>query len=271
MTASDGLHVGIIMDGNGRWATRQGLSRYPGHRAGARSVRACIRAAPDFGVRVLTLYAFSTNNWNRPAREVRLLLRLFERHLHSEIDECVANGVRMQVIGRRDRLGANLCAAIEVAEHATRAGEGLLLRLAIDYSARQAILAAAERIGELPASMEERQTAFGQLVSSQPCECHPAGDVDLIIRTGGEYRLSDFLLWEGAYAELYFTDVMWPDFGRSELQAAITEFYRRERRLGSLPDAGADGTPAAAAALSPAAAIATPTVPVAAASVAAGR
>ena len=258
MTASVGLHVGIIMDGNGRWAARQEMSRYLGHRAGAQAVRACVRAAPDCGVRVLTLYAFSTNNWNRPAREVRLLLRLFERHLHSEIDECIANGVRIQVIGRRDRLGANLCAAIASAERATRSGERLLLRLAIDYSARDAILAAAERIGELPACGEERRAAFGQLVSSQLCECQPAPDVDLIIRTGGECRLSDFLLWEGAYAELYFTEVMWPDFGRSELHAAISEFHCRERRFGSVP---------AAAAASPR----TPAVSVAAASVAAGR
>ena len=233
--ARDGLHVGIIMDGNGRWAGRLGQSRYAGHRAGARAVRACVRAAPDCGVRVLTLYAFSTNNWNRPAREVRLLLRLFERHLHSEIDECVANGVRIRVIGRRDRLGESLRAAIATAERATRGGERLLLRLAIDYSARDAILAAAERIGELPAEEEARREAFGQLVSSQPCESRPAGDVDLIIRTGGESRLSDFLLWEGAYAELYFTEVMWPDFGSGELRAAISEFHGRERRFGSVP------------------------------------
>ena len=267
MTAPDGLHVGIIMDGNGRWAARGGKSRYLGHRAGARAVRECVRAAPDCGVRVLTLYAFSTNNWARPAREVRLLLRLFERHLHSEIDECIANGVRIQVIGRRDRLGANLCAAIDAAERATRGCERLLLRLAIDYSARDAILAAAERIGELPASGEERQAAFGQLVASQPCECRPARDVDLIIRTGGECRLSDFLLWEGAYAELYFTEVMWPDFGRGELRAAISEFHGRERRFGGVPAAAAASVsnPAPVAA---AVAVGSAPVPVAAASAA---
>ena len=237
MTAPHGLHVGIIMDGNGRWAARQGSGRYVGHRAGARAVRACVRAAPDCGVRVLTLYAFSTNNWKRPEREVRLLLRLFERHLHSEIGECVANGVRIEVIGRRDRLGDSLRVAIDAAERATRGGERLLLRLAIDYSARDAILAAAERLGELPVSEQERRQAFGRLVSSQSCECRAVQDVDLIIRTGGECRLSDFLLWEGAYAELYFTEVMWPDFGRSELRAAISEFHGRERRFGSVPAA----------------------------------
>ncbi len=269
MKAPDGLHVGIIMDGNGRWAARQGRGRYAGHRVGARAVRACVRAAPDLGVRVLTLYAFSTDNWKRPEREVRLLLRLFERHLHSEIDECVANGVRIQVIGRRDRLGDNLRTAIDAAERATGGGERLLLRLAIDYSARDAILAAAERVGELTASGEERRRAFGQLVSNQPCECLPAGDVDLIIRTGGECRLSDFLLWEGAYAELYFTEVMWPDFGRRELHAAIAAFRGRERRFGSVPAEDAShGTPAREAAS--AATVDTGLIPVAAASAAVG-
>ena len=235
MNGTEGLHVGIIMDGNGRWAARQGLNRYRGHGAGARAVRACVRAAPDLGVRVLTLYAFSANNWQRPAREVSVLMRLFERHLHDEMDECVRNGVRVQVIGRRDRLGPRLCGAIDAAERRTRHGERLLLRIAIDYSARDAILAAAARLPELTASgAEDRYAAFGRLVASQPRECHPAQDVDLIIRTGGEQRLSDFLLWEGAYAELYFTQVMWPDFGRHELQAAIAEFHGRERRFGSV-------------------------------------
>ena len=248
MNGTEGLHVGIIMDGNGRWAARQGLSRYRGHTAGARAVRACVRAAPDLGVRVLTLYAFSANNWQRPAREVSVLMRLFERHLYGEMDECVENGVRVQVIGRRDRLGARLCGAIDAAERRTRPGERLLLRIAIDYSARDAIMAAAARLPELTASVEDRYAAFGRLVASQPCDCHPAQDVDLIIRTGGEQRLSDFLLWEGAYAELYFTQVMWPDFGRHELQAAIAEFHGRERRFGRVPAASADppGAPAGA-------------------------
>jgi len=254
-SGTEGLHVGIIMDGNGRWAARRGLSRYRGHGAGARAVRACVRAAPDLGVRVLTLYAFSANNWQRPAREVSVLMRLFERHLYGEMDECVQNGVRVQVIGRRDRLGARLGDAIDAAERTTRHGERLLLRIAIDYSAREAILAAAARLPELAASgAEDRCAAFGRLVAGQPCECHPAQDVDLIIRTGGEQRLSDFLLWEGAYAELYFTQVMWPDFGRPQLQAAIAEFNGRERRFGSLPAAvagSANGAAEAAARLAP--------------------
>ena len=271
MNGAEGLHVGIIMDGNGRWAARQGLNRYRGHRAGSRAVRTCVRAAPDFGVRVLTLYAFSANNWQRPAREVRLLMRLFERHLHDEMDECVQNGVRVQVIGRRDRLGGRLCDAIAVAERTTRAGQRLLLRIAIDYSARDAILAAAERLHELSAAAaKDRYVAFGRLVASQSCECHPVQDVDLIIRTGGEQRLSDFLLWEGAYAELYFTGVMWPDFGRRELQAAIAEFHGRERRFGSVPAVAAAVATASAGSLPPTPAVAAGSGPAAAPAVAAG-
>ena len=229
------------MDGNGRWAARQGLNRYRGYRAGTRAARACVRAAPDLGVRVLTLYAFSANNWQRPAREVALLMRLVERHLHEEMAECVQNGVRVQVIGRRDRLGARLCAAIDASERTTRDGRRLLLRIAIDYSARDAILAAAERLPELTArGAQDRYAAFGRLVASQACEC-PVQEVDLIIRTGGEQRLSDFLLWEGAYAELYFTGIMWPEFGRRDLQAAIDEFYGRERRFGSVSAVGPEG------------------------------
>ncbi len=236
------------MDGNGRWAARQGMSRYRGHRAGMRVAHDCMRAAPDCGVRVLTLYAFSANNWQRPAREVRLLMRLFERHLYEEIDECMETGVRVQVIGRRDRLGTRLCNAIDAAERATRDGRRLLLRIAIDYSAREAIMAAAERLSELASGDDrERCTAFGRLVASQACECS-VQDVDLIIRTGGEQRLSDFLLWEGAYAELYFTAVMWPDFSRRELQQAIHEFHRRERRFGGVPATGSAARRAAAGA-----------------------
>ena len=253
MNGTGGLHVGIIMDGNGRWAARQRLSRYRGHRAGLRAVRSCVRAAPDFGVRVLTLYAFSANNWHRPAREVRLLMRLFERHLYGEMDECVANGVRVQVIGRRDRLGAPLRRAIDTAERTTREGRRLLLRIAIDYSARDAILAAAERLSELAAAgAKERYAAFGRLVASPAGEC-AVQEVDLIIRTGGEQRLSDFLLWEAAYAELYFTEVMWPDFSRGEMQAAIQEFHGRERRFGAIPAApAASGNAPAGAPLAPA-------------------
>ncbi|HEX9610508.1 MAG TPA: polyprenyl diphosphate synthase [Gemmatimonadales bacterium] len=206
MKQSTSLHVAIIMDGNGRWATRRGLPRAAGHRAGADAVRRAVEAAPDLGIGALTLYAFSSDNWRRPPSEVATLMRLFARHLHTEAPRLTANGVRLTVVGRRDRLPALLVAAIETAERATADGDRLHLRLAVDYSARAAIRA-------------------GTLLP----------DVDLLVRTGGEQRLSDFLLWECAYAELWFSDRMWPDFGAADLAAAVAAFEARERRFGALP------------------------------------
>lgn len=210
MLQSTSLHVAIVMDGNGRWATRRGLPRPSGHRAGADAVRRTVEAAPSHAIAALMLFAFSADNWKRPPSEVAALMRLFARYLRSETPRLVANGVRLEVVGRRDRLPAPLVAAILAAEDATRHGSGLALRLAVDYSAREAIRA-------------------GQLLP----------DVDLLIRTGGEQRLSDFLLWECAYAELYFSDVMWPDFGAADLAAAVREYHTRQRRFGALPEAAA--------------------------------
>jgi undecaprenyl diphosphate synthase len=224
-----GLHVGMIMDGNGRWATARGMPRVAGHREGARAVRRVVEAAPGAGVRTLTLYAFSSDNWARPSREVSALMRLFRAYLASETARLVQNGVRLSVIGRRDRLADPLARAIAGAEAATARGTRLHLRLAIDYSARDAIAAAAAR---MEGSGRE---AFALALGGGA----PAPDVDLLVRTGGEQRLSDFLLWECAYAELVFTPVMWPDFGALELAAAIAEFARRERRFGTVPQAAA--------------------------------
>jgi len=210
MQQSTSLHVAIIMDGNGRWATRRGLPRPAGHRAGAAAVRRVVEAAPGLGIGQLTLFAFSADNWRRPPREVAYLMRLFARHLRTEAAELTRTGVRLEVIGRRDRLAPVLIAAIAAAERATAGGTRLRLRLAVDYSGRAAI-----RAGEL------------------------LPDVDLLIRTGGEQRLSDFLLWEAAYAELYFTDRMWPDVGAADLAAAVQAFHARERRFGGLPEAAA--------------------------------
>jgi undecaprenyl diphosphate synthase len=204
------LHVAIIMDGNGRWATRRGLPRVAGHRRGAEAVRRIVEAAPQQGVGALTLFAFSADNWKRPPSEVATLMRLFARHLRAEPPRLIENGVRLEVIGRRDRLPAALLAAIEAAERETAGGTKLHLRVAVDYSARESIRA-------------------GRILP----------DVDLLIRTGGEQRLSDFLLWECAYAELYFTDTMWPDFGAAELTAAVREFRARQRRFGGVPEAAA--------------------------------
>lgn len=223
-----GLHVGIIMDGNGRWANARGRRRELGHRAGARAVRRIVRSAPDLGIGTLTLYAFSSDNWGRPEREVRALMALFRRYLRSEADGLAEAGVRLRVVGRRDRVPRSVVDAIAEAEERTAAGDLLLLRLAVDYSSRQVLLDAARRFAE------------GESGSFTECIAHamhcPEGapDVDLMIRSGGEQRLSDFLLWESAYAELVFSPRMWPDFDESDLTAAIREFRGRDRRFGTV-------------------------------------
>jgi undecaprenyl diphosphate synthase len=229
------LHVGIIMDGNGRWATRQGRSRGAGHRAGATMVRRIAEAAPDLGIGVLTLFAFSADNWRRPKAEVGWLMRLFREYLRVETARCAANGVRLEVIGRRDRIGPTLQRAIEDAHRETAACNRLHLRIALDYSARDAILRAAQCIN--PETVPSRD-AFGRLLAIVD-HGTPVPEVDLLIRTGGERRLSDFLLWEAAYAELLFTPLMWPEFGPEALSEAVRDFASRERRFGGLPDAAA--------------------------------
>jgi undecaprenyl diphosphate synthase len=215
-----GIHVAIIMDGNGRWATCRGLPRAVGHRAGAKAVRRAVETAPGLGIGALTLYAFSSDNWQRPAGEVSALMRLLSRYLQREAPRLEANGVKLQVIGRRDRLAPELLADIDRAEARTGGGSRLHLRVAVDYSARDSIrraLASPEQEPLLP-------------------------DVDLLIRTGREKRLSDFLLWECAYAELWFSDVLWPDFGVADLRAAVDDFRGRHRRFGALDPERADLT-----------------------------
>jgi undecaprenyl diphosphate synthase len=221
------LHVGIIMDGNGRWATRRGLSRLRGHEAGVEAIRRIVEAAPDQGIGTLTLYAFSTDNWRRPRAEVAALMTLLRFYLASEVESLVKTGVRLTVIGRRDRLPDGIAAAIGRAEAETAGGEVLHLRIAVDYSSRDAILNAAAKLAGIT---EPSRELFSQLVTGE------AGlrDVDLIIRTSGEKRLSDFLLWEGAYAELHFTERMWPEFDAQDLEEALVYFHRRERRFGGL-------------------------------------
>jgi undecaprenyl diphosphate synthase len=209
------LHAAIIMDGNGRWAAARGRPRRAGHRAGSRAVRRIVECAPAHGIGTLTLFAFSSDNWKRPAVEVSALMRLFEAYLRGETARCVEEGVRVKVVGRRDRLGAGLLQAIEAAERATRDGGRLDLHIAVDYSSRHAM-----RSGErLP-------------------------DVDLLIRTGGEQRLSDFLLWECAYAELIFTPKQWPDYTAADLAGAVAEFHARERRFGGPAAASPAAAPA---------------------------
>ena len=230
-----GLHVAIIMDGNGRWAVSRGSSRPAGHIEGARTARRIVEAAPQCGIRVLTLYAFSADNWNRPQREVAMLMRLFRRYLLSEVDRCIANGVRLTIIGRRDRVPSEVRKAIESAEEATSEGRTLDLRIAVDYSARDSILRAARRAADNHLSREQ----FSRLLGEVEHDRGPSREVDLLIRTGGEQRLSDFLLWECAYAELYFSDILWPDFSVKDLHAAVAEFHARERRFGGVPAAAA--------------------------------
>lgn len=199
------MHVAIILDGNGRWARERNRPRLLGHRAGARAVRQAVKAAPALGIRTLSLYAFSADNWKRPAAEVAGLMALLGEFIARETAALAAQGVRLAFIGRRDRLTPALIEALADAEAVTAAGTRLELRIALDYSARAAI----ER-GEV------------------------GPDVDLLIRTGGEQRLSDFLLWECAYAELLFVPQYWPDFSGEDLAAAVSEFARRDRRFGAL-------------------------------------
>jgi undecaprenyl diphosphate synthase len=234
--AQSGIHVAIIMDGNGRWANARGRPRTAGHIAGARVVRKIVEAAPDCGIGMLTLYAFSADNWARPSREVALLMRLFRRYLVAETDRCVTNDVRMRIIGRRDRIPAELLRAISAAEDATKEGTRLELRIAVDYSARDALLRAAQRLSGADSITREDLSLAMAKVDHWDGETR---DVDLLIRTGGEKRLSDFLLWECAYAELFFTDRRWPDFTAVDLQAAVNEFHTRERRFGTVPEAAA--------------------------------
>jgi len=214
----DRFHVAIIMDGNGRWALHRGLPRVAGHRAGAAAVRRVVEAAPDLGIKTLTLYAFSEDNWTRPTREVSALMKLLGRYLMDETDRCLKNGVRLEAIGRRDRLPAPLVAMLEESERKTARCRRLHLRLALDYSSRTAILETARRMRGV-VTEESFSEALGP-------------DVDLLIRTSGEQRLSDFLLWECAYAEMVFTPRMWPAFTGEDLAQAVDEFHRRDRRFG---------------------------------------
>jgi undecaprenyl diphosphate synthase len=228
------MHVAIIMDGNGRWAGRRGLPRTAGHIEGARSVRRIVEAAAAAGVGTLTLYAFSSDNWGRPAREVSALLKLFRRYLLTETERCVAQQIRLNIIGRRDRLGPALLRAVEHGERQTAHSTGMHLRMAVDYSARHSILQAAAGAAIEGDSLDE----FAQFRARLNAVNHsaPAPDVDLLIRTGGDQRLSDFLLWECAYAELYFTECLWPDFGDADLGRALQDFSRRQRRYGKVSE-----------------------------------
>jgi undecaprenyl diphosphate synthase len=239
------LHVAIIMDGNGRWAAERGLPRTAGHRAGITAVRRVVERAPDVGVGCLTLYAFSSDNWRRPTTEVESIFRLLRIFLRIETARMRRDGVRLQVIGRRDRLPAAAVRAIERAEAATQAGRRLHLRMAVDYSSREAIARAA---ASAIAALGPRQADCSGCLCSRVGRALTAesGEVDLLIRTGGEKRLSDFLLWECAYAELVFSSRKWPEFDAADLEAALEEFSRRERRFGGAAESARASHPAPA-------------------------
>lgn len=225
------LHVAIIMDGNGRWAAARGLPRVAGHREGAKAVRRAIEAAVTHGVRYLTLFAFSSENWQRPADEVQDLTFLLKHYLRSELAELHAEGVQLKVIGERERFGENLAHELETAERRTAENKRLTLVLALSYGGRAEIVAAARRAlaaGLRPDELNEQN--FAQLLFTDGIP-----DPDLVIRTSGEQRVSNFLLWQLAYAEIWFTKTLWPDFCAKDFAGALEEYAGRERRFGARP------------------------------------
>lgn len=216
------FHVAIIMDGNGRWAAERGLPRTRGHEAGADAVERAVEAAPRLGVTDLTLFAFSSDNWHRPQPEVEGLMHLFHAYLLRQSGRCRDHGIALRVIGRRDRLSGALIEAIEAAERRTASATGMTLRIAVDYSARWSLAHAAG------------SSDFRAAIARANHDASPMPDVDLLIRTGREQRLSDFLLWESSYAELHFTDTLWPDFTAGDLARAVDTFHSRSRRFGHI-------------------------------------
>jgi undecaprenyl diphosphate synthase len=237
--AQERPHVAVIMDGSGRWATSRGLPRIEGHRAGRSAVCRTVLAALAENISVLTLFTFSTENWHRPDAEVSALMKTFEGFFREDARLLAAKGARVSCIGRRNRLPATLVESIELAESLHSHNQQLDVRFALDYSGRDAIVAAASRYRESPSTPE---SDFARLVFDAKQEGNPSPDIDLLIRTGGELRLSNCPLWEIAYAELYFTPCLWPDFGATELGAALLDFHTRDRRFGRIPEEFPVGT-----------------------------
>lgn len=229
-TAPGPRHVAIIMDGNGRWARAKGLPRVAGHRAGTENLRNILRAARDFGVEIVTLYAFSTENWQRPRTEVRALLALMEHVIDAEINNLDAEGVQIRHIGRTDGVSSRLVAKIVRAQERTAHNSRLILNIAFNYGGRAEIVDAVRRIvaeGLQPEEISEESVSDRLSTAGLP-------DPDLVIRTGGDMRLSNFMIWQLSYAEFYCTPTFWPDFGREDLRQAIEAFRRRERRYGRI-------------------------------------
>jgi undecaprenyl diphosphate synthase len=225
-------HVAIIMDGNGRWATQRGLGRIEGHRRGEKSVREIVTTARELGIQVLTLYAFSTENWERPEREVGALMGLLRRYIRSELRRMMRNGIRLRAIGNLRRLPREVLADLRAAEQATRANTGMVVQLAVSYGAREEMVAAVRRLARRVRDGVMEAEAIDEEAISSSLMTGGLPDPDLLIRTSGEMRLSNFLLWQVAYSELYVTDTLWPDFRREHFEAALAEYQRRERRFG---------------------------------------
>jgi len=235
-TPTPPVHIAIIMDGNGRWARSRGLPRAIGHHRGAEAVRRTVRGAGELGIGYLTLYSFSSENWKRPATEIDDLMGLLRRYLRSEIADLHANNVRLRVIGNRSRLADDIVRLIETAEAQTRDNTGLTLVIALSYGGREELVAATRTLAQQVASGKLDPTAITEQTIGQALFTHDIPDPDLVIRTSGEQRLSNFLLWQSAYAELLFIDTYWPDFGKDDLVRAIDEFHRRDRRYGALAE-----------------------------------
>jgi undecaprenyl diphosphate synthase len=226
------VHVAVIMDGNGRWANERGKARHSGHRAGVKSVRATVEHAARRGVQHLTLFAFSSENWSRPAEEVSRLMGLFVEALQREVDELHRNRVRLEFVGNRDRLNAGLVSKIEAAEAHTSKNDGLHLIIATAYGGRWDIVESARRAAQQVAKGELAVEDIDETVIANGMQLAGVPDPDLLIRTGGEQRISNFLLWNLAYAELWFCDTLWPDFDAATFDRALEYFGRRQRRYG---------------------------------------
>jgi len=228
-------HVAIIMDGNGRWAEQRGLPRWRGHEAGTHAVRRTIEAACRLEIPVLTLFAFSSENWKRPRQEVETLFRLFLRYVDSELEALVKNGIRLSAFGRRDRMPASVVKALARAESKTAAGARLHLRLALDYGSRHEVVEAARSLARRVIRGDLELENIDEACFTRILAPHEVPDPDLVIRTAGERRLSNFLLWQAAYAELHFCERLWPDFGEPDLQDALADYHARTRKFGALP------------------------------------
>jgi undecaprenyl diphosphate synthase len=227
-------HVAIIMDGNGRWATRRGLPRVAGHREGVKTARAVVRAADALGLHYLTLYAFSTENWSRPEDEVSTLLSLLERAIRSELPELMERNVRLRVLGRRDGVPLQVRRGIDHVAHETRNNTGLTLMMAFNYGGRDELIDACRALARQVQAGELRAEDIGEKEIQGALYTADVPDPDLLIRTSGEMRVSNFLLWQIAYTELWITPTLWPDFGPADLYRAVAEFQRRTRRFGGV-------------------------------------